>query len=114
MSEILVKLGLACNFWKLWNVFSIVSQLQAEIDNLMLHVVFTQAVSEDLRSNVKAMKNARHKAGAEKSQAEEQKLKQVDRLKSGTLKTSDLLKFWMYLASSLIICCYWLKLLLCH
>ncbi|XP_070781226.1 coiled-coil domain-containing protein 40 [Enoplosus armatus] len=60
-----------------------VSQLQAEIDNLMLHVLFTQGVSEDLRSNVKAMKNARHKAGSEKGQAEEQKLKQdlyVERL----------------------------------
>ncbi|XP_023262649.1 coiled-coil domain-containing protein 40 [Seriola lalandi dorsalis] len=60
-----------------------VSQLQAEIDNLMLHLVFTQGVSEDLRSNVKAMKNARRKAGAEKDQAEEQKLKQdlyVERL----------------------------------
>lgn len=67
-------------------IFSIVSQLQAEIDNLMLHLVFTQGVSEDLRSNVKTMKNAKRKAGAEKNQAEEQKLKQVDRLKSGTWK----------------------------
>ncbi|XP_038570330.1 coiled-coil domain-containing protein 40 isoform X2 [Micropterus salmoides] len=59
------------------------SQLQAELDNLMLHVVFIQGVSEDLRSNVKAIKNARRKAGAEKSQAEDQKLKQdlyVERL----------------------------------
>ncbi|XP_035515431.1 coiled-coil domain-containing protein 40 [Morone saxatilis] len=60
-----------------------VSQLQAEIDNLMLHLVFTQGVSEDLRSNVKAMKNVKSKAGAEKNQAKEQKLKQdlyVERL----------------------------------
>ncbi|KAI3352756.1 hypothetical protein L3Q82_019334 [Scortum barcoo] len=60
-----------------------VSQLQAEIDNLMLHVIFTQRVSEDLHSTVKAMKNARQKAGADKNQAEEQKLKQdlyVERL----------------------------------
>ncbi|XP_071361508.1 coiled-coil domain-containing protein 40 [Trachinotus anak] len=60
-----------------------VSQLQAEIDNLTLQLVFTQGVSEDLHSNVKAMKNARRKAGAEKDQAEEQKLKQdlyVERL----------------------------------
>ncbi|XP_059199638.1 coiled-coil domain-containing protein 40 [Centropristis striata] len=60
-----------------------VSQLQAELDDLMLHLVFTQGVSEDLRSNVKAMKNVRSKAGAEKSQAEEQKFKQdlyVERL----------------------------------
>lgn len=54
------------------------SQLQAEIDNLMLHLVFTQGVSEDLHSNVKAMKNAKRKAGAEKDQAKEQKLKQVE------------------------------------
>ncbi|XP_073328647.1 coiled-coil domain-containing protein 40 [Pagrus major] len=53
-----------------------VSQLQAEADNLNLHLEFTQGLSEDLRSNVKAMKNVRHKVGAEKIQAEEQKLKQ--------------------------------------
>ncbi|XP_018534051.1 coiled-coil domain-containing protein 40 isoform X1 [Lates calcarifer] len=60
-----------------------VSQLQAEIDNLKLHLIFTQGVSEDLHSNVKAVKNARRKAGAENDQAEEQKLKQdlyVERL----------------------------------
>ncbi|KAK1885678.1 Coiled-coil domain containing protein 40 [Dissostichus eleginoides] len=59
------------------------SQLQAEIDNLMQHLVFTQGVSEDLSSNVKALKNARRKAGAEKNQAEEQKFQQdlyVERL----------------------------------
>ncbi|XP_029137087.2 coiled-coil domain-containing protein 40 [Labrus bergylta] len=59
------------------------SQLQSEIDNLMQHLVFAQGVSEDLRSHVKALKNAKHKAGAEKTQAEEQKLKQdiyVERL----------------------------------
>ncbi|XP_068444609.1 coiled-coil domain-containing protein 40 isoform X2 [Clinocottus analis] len=53
-----------------------VSQLQAEMDNLMLHLTFTQGVSEDLRSNVKVMKNAKYKAGVEKNQAENQKLKQ--------------------------------------
>ncbi|KAF3851908.1 hypothetical protein F7725_005263, partial [Dissostichus mawsoni] len=55
----------------------------AEIDNLMQHLVFTQGVSEDLSSNVKALKNARRKAGAEKNQAEEQKFQQdlyVERL----------------------------------
>ncbi|XP_036970450.1 coiled-coil domain-containing protein 40 isoform X1 [Acanthopagrus latus] len=60
-----------------------VSQLQGELDNLNQHLVFTQGLSEDLRSNVKAMQNARHKVGAEKTQAEEQKLKQdlyVERL----------------------------------
>lgn len=53
----------------------------------MLHVVFIQGVSEDLRSNVKAIKNARRKAGAEKSQAEDQKLKQVDWLKLAHYKS---------------------------
>uniref|UniRef100_A0A665UPX6 Coiled-coil domain containing 40 n=1 Tax=Echeneis naucrates TaxID=173247 RepID=A0A665UPX6_ECHNA len=60
-----------------------VSQLQAEFDNLMLHLIFIQGFSEDLSANVKAMNNARHKAAAEKEQAEEQKLKQdlyVERL----------------------------------
>lgn len=56
------------------------SKLQAEIDNLMEHLNSTQGVSEDLRSNVKVMRNTRRKVGAEKSQAEEQKLKQVDSL----------------------------------
>ncbi|XP_041790181.1 coiled-coil domain-containing protein 40 [Chelmon rostratus] len=53
-----------------------VSQLQTEIDNLMLQLVLTQGASDDLRSNVKAMKNVRRKAEAEKNQAEEQKLQQ--------------------------------------
>ncbi|KAF0037900.1 hypothetical protein F2P81_010774 [Scophthalmus maximus] len=60
-----------------------VSQLQVELDKLILHLDLTQGVSDDLRSNVKAMKNARCKAGTEKSQAEKQKLKQdlyVERL----------------------------------
>ncbi|XP_070710661.1 coiled-coil domain-containing protein 40 [Pempheris klunzingeri] len=60
-----------------------VSQLQAEIDNLMLHLVFTQGVSEEVHSNVKIMKNARRKADTDKIQAEDQKLKQdlyVERL----------------------------------
>ncbi|KAM9857686.1 coiled-coil domain-containing protein 40 [Aulostomus maculatus] len=60
-----------------------VSQLQAELDNLMVYVRLTQGASEDLRSNVKAMKNTTHKAGAEKTLAEEQKLQQdmyVERL----------------------------------
>ncbi|XP_069569961.1 coiled-coil domain-containing protein 40 [Brachyistius frenatus] len=53
-----------------------VSKLQAELDGLMLHLIFTQGVSEDLRSQVKTLNNTRSKAGAEKTQAEEQKLKQ--------------------------------------
>ncbi|XP_068590798.1 coiled-coil domain-containing protein 40 [Cebidichthys violaceus] len=60
-----------------------VSQLQAKTNDLMLQLTFTQGVSQDLRSNIKATKNARGKARAEKNQAEEQKLKQdlyVERL----------------------------------
>ncbi|XP_034400840.1 coiled-coil domain-containing protein 40 [Cyclopterus lumpus] len=74
-----------------------VSQLQAETDNLMLHLTFTQGVSEDLRSNVKVMKNARFKAGVEKNQAEDQKLKQdlyVERL------TKDMERLTQHIAMS--------------
>lgn len=59
-----------------------VSELQVEMDNLMLHLLYTQGVSEDLRSNVKALMNVRSKASAEKNQAEDKKLQQVK-------KTSD-------------------------
>ncbi|XP_047435311.1 coiled-coil domain-containing protein 40 isoform X2 [Mugil cephalus] len=60
-----------------------VSQLQAELDNVMLHLIFAQGVSEDFHSKVKIMNNARCKVEAEKTQAEDQKLKQdlyVERL----------------------------------
>ncbi|XP_061888603.1 coiled-coil domain-containing protein 40-like [Entelurus aequoreus] len=60
-----------------------VSKLQAELDKLRLHVIFTQAVTADLHSNVKATKSATRKVGTKKSQAEDQKLKQdmyVERL----------------------------------
>lgn len=43
----------------------------------MLHLIFTKGVTEDLQTNVKVMKNVKSKVGAEKSRAEEQKLKQV-------------------------------------
>lgn len=64
----------------------IVSQLQVEMDSLMQLLVFTKAASEDLHSNVKAIKNVRCKAGSGKNQAEEQKLKQVDGWKLCKLK----------------------------
>uniref|UniRef100_UPI003AAAC844 coiled-coil domain-containing protein 40 n=1 Tax=Centroberyx gerrardi TaxID=166262 RepID=UPI003AAAC844 len=60
-----------------------VSQLQAEIENLMLRLFYMQDVNADLRSYIDAMKNATRKAGAEKTQAEDQKYKQdlyVERL----------------------------------
>ncbi|CAL1602173.1 unnamed protein product [Knipowitschia caucasica] len=59
------------------------TKLQSEIDSLMHNLTFTQEFSDELHSNIKAMKNATHKAKAEKIQAEEQKLKQdlyVERL----------------------------------
>lgn len=50
----------------------------------MQHIVYTQAVHEDLRSKGKAMKNFTSKAEAEKAQATVDKLKQVDELKLGS------------------------------
>nr|XP_020451651.1 coiled-coil domain-containing protein 40 isoform X1 [Monopterus albus] len=80
-----------------------VSQLQAEIDSLMLNLVFMQGVSEDLRSNVKTMKNARHKAGVKKTQAEEQKLKQdlyIDRLTKNTERLTQQIAMYEAQASA--------------
>ncbi|KAK7929672.1 hypothetical protein WMY93_006067 [Mugilogobius chulae] len=60
-----------------------VSQIQSEMDSLMRNLTFTQEASEEIHSNIKAMRNATRKAEVEKFQAEEQKLKQdlyVERL----------------------------------
>ncbi|XP_030600776.1 coiled-coil domain-containing protein 40 isoform X2 [Archocentrus centrarchus] len=68
---------------KLCKAKASVSQLQVQLDNLTQQLVFIQGVSEGLRSEVKTTEKARHKARAEKTQAEDQKLKQdlyVDRL----------------------------------
>lgn len=59
-------------------VSCVVSQLETELEQLMLHLVFTQGVSTALLSNIKTLKNATRKAGTDKSHAEDQKLKQVD------------------------------------
>ncbi|XP_061686252.1 coiled-coil domain-containing protein 40-like isoform X2 [Syngnathoides biaculeatus] len=59
------------------------SKLQTQLDKLKLHVNFTQEVSENLHSNVKATSNATRKVATRKSKAEDQKLKQdmyVERL----------------------------------
>ncbi|KAM3864676.1 coiled-coil domain-containing protein 40 [Diretmus argenteus] len=53
-----------------------VSQLQAEIDNLMLRLFYMQEDNAELRSDINAMKNATFKANAEKRQAADQKYKQ--------------------------------------
>ncbi|XP_061626066.1 coiled-coil domain-containing protein 40-like isoform X4 [Phyllopteryx taeniolatus] len=63
-----------------------VSDLQTELDKLQSHLHFTQEVSENLHSNVKAMRNVTRKTAAKKSQVEDQKLKQdiyVERLTKG-------------------------------
>ncbi|XP_054599594.1 coiled-coil domain-containing protein 40 isoform X1 [Nothobranchius furzeri] len=60
-----------------------VSKLQAKLDKKLQYLSLTQGVSEDLDSKVNTMKNIRQRAGAEKTQAEEQLLKQdvyVERL----------------------------------
>ncbi|XP_062852644.1 coiled-coil domain-containing protein 40 [Trichomycterus rosablanca] len=60
-----------------------VSDLQSEMDNLARRLLYMKEVTSDLQSNVSALKNATHKAKAEKRQAEEQKLQQdlyVERL----------------------------------
>uniref|UniRef100_A0A3Q4HMW8 Coiled-coil domain 40 molecular ruler complex subunit n=1 Tax=Neolamprologus brichardi TaxID=32507 RepID=A0A3Q4HMW8_NEOBR len=60
-----------------------VCELQAQLDSMTQYLIFIQGVSEGLRSEVKTMNNARRKARAEKTQAEDQKLKQdlyVERL----------------------------------
>ncbi|XP_077425880.1 coiled-coil domain-containing protein 40-like isoform X2 [Vanacampus margaritifer] len=53
-----------------------VSNLQTELDKLRSHLNFTEEVSEDLHSNVKAMRKVTRKTAAKKSQVEEQKFKQ--------------------------------------
>ena len=53
------------------------SQLQSEVENLALRLFYMQEVNADLRSDITAMKNASRKAYSEKTQAEEQKHKQV-------------------------------------
>uniref|UniRef100_A0AAR2IL46 Coiled-coil domain containing 40 n=1 Tax=Pygocentrus nattereri TaxID=42514 RepID=A0AAR2IL46_PYGNA len=60
-----------------------VSELQSEVEKLALRLLYMQEVTSDLRSDITAMKNATHKAKAEKLQAEQQKHKQdlyVERL----------------------------------
>lgn len=88
---------------------SVVSQLQAEIDNLAMHLIFTQGVSEELRSNVQTMKNATRKAGAEKTQAEEQKLKQVE-MSQNPIYQKNIYTLWDVNTNLFI----WFEMHLCH
>ncbi|XP_034044600.1 coiled-coil domain-containing protein 40 [Thalassophryne amazonica] len=60
-----------------------VSQLEAEVEKLTQQLLYTQELSETLHSDVKAMQNVTRKTEAQKSQAEDEKLKQdlyVERL----------------------------------
>ncbi|KAG7492162.1 hypothetical protein MATL_G00012130 [Megalops atlanticus] len=50
-----------------------VSQLQTEVDNLVLRLFYMQGVNRDLRSDIAAVKNASRKAQLEKAQAAQQK-----------------------------------------
>ncbi|XP_013856157.1 coiled-coil domain-containing protein 40 [Austrofundulus limnaeus] len=52
-----------------------VTELQGKLEKMLQHLSLAQAVSKDQRSKGKTMKKAKHRAGAEKTQAEEQKLK---------------------------------------
>ncbi|XP_053714250.1 coiled-coil domain-containing protein 40-like [Synchiropus splendidus] len=68
------------------------SQLQLEMKRLTLQLLFAKQVSMELRSKVKTLKNVKHKAAAEKVQAEDQKLKQdlyVDRLTNDLEKVTQ-------------------------
>ncbi|KAM8842718.1 coiled-coil domain-containing protein 40 [Synchiropus picturatus] len=68
------------------------SQLQLEMNRLTLQLLFAKQVSTELRSKVKTLKNVKHKAAAEKVQAEDQKLKQdlyVDRLTNDLEKVTQ-------------------------
>ncbi|XP_043924009.1 coiled-coil domain-containing protein 40 [Protopterus annectens] len=60
-----------------------VAELQTEVDNMALRLFYTQNLNEDVRSDIAVMKRATQKAEAERTQAEQQKMKQdlfVDRL----------------------------------
>ncbi|KAM4585269.1 coiled-coil domain-containing protein 40 [Odontesthes bonariensis] len=60
-----------------------VTKLHALLDRFLQHLLITQGHIEDLHFKVKTVNNFRHKAAAEKTQAEERKLKQdlyVERL----------------------------------
>lgn len=59
------------------SVFIPATKLQEKLEKTLQHLSFTQGVSEDLRSKVKTMKNVQHRAAADKTQAEEQKVKKV-------------------------------------
>ncbi|KAM4750889.1 coiled-coil domain-containing protein 40 [Anableps anableps] len=60
-----------------------VSRLQGALEKKQQQVTFAEALSDELHLKVKVMDNARHKVGTEKTQAEEEKIKQdlyVERL----------------------------------
>lgn len=94
-------------------ILSIVSQVQAENDYLMQRLIVTRGDSEDLHSNVKAMKNAKQKAGAQRDQAKERKLKQVGRMWAWA-KQKQAFSFFQNVDCVWHWFIYWLKIVLCH
>lgn len=69
-----------------------VSELQSQVDNLALKLLYMQEANSDLRSDIKAIMNASHKVQKERTQAEEQKYQQdlyVERLTKHVEKLSE-------------------------
>ncbi|KAI2663476.1 Coiled-coil domain-containing protein 40 [Labeo rohita] len=69
-----------------------VSELQSKVDSLALKLLYMQEANTDLRSDVKAIINASHKAQKERTQAEEHKHQQdlyVERLTKHVEKLSE-------------------------
>ncbi|XP_043097267.1 coiled-coil domain-containing protein 40 [Puntigrus tetrazona] len=69
-----------------------VSELQSKVDHLALKLLYMQEANTDLRSDIKAIRNASHKAQKERTQAEENKHQQdlyVERLIKHVEKLSE-------------------------
>ncbi|XP_051567998.1 coiled-coil domain-containing protein 40 [Myxocyprinus asiaticus] len=69
-----------------------VSELQSQVDSFALNLLYMQEVNIDLRSDIKAIINASHKAQRERTQAEEHKHQQdlyVERLTKHVEKLSE-------------------------
>ncbi|XP_076004734.1 coiled-coil domain-containing protein 40-like [Genypterus blacodes] len=67
-----------------------VSHMETKVDRLWQNLFYTQSLNEDLLAKGKTLKNFKTKAGADKIQAEADKLKQVDKLKNQRAFTLEL------------------------
>jgi len=107
-SDIQKCFSVKCQFMHLNHSFLFfpVTKLQTSLDRFLQHLLITQGHIEELRYKVKTVNNFRHKAAAEKTQAEEKKLKQVH-----TLKAPDVLKVLIVIDEVTDVS---LKMLLCH